>query len=89
MNSIALFDGMAESYDAVWTNTAVGRAQRNLVWRDVDALFRAGEQILDVGCGTGEDASHFAARGLRVHATDASPAMVAAARARGVAAGVW
>ena len=36
MNSTALFDKMAASYDAVWTTTAVGRAQRDLVWREMD-----------------------------------------------------
>uniref|UniRef100_Q01S22 Methyltransferase type 11 n=1 Tax=Solibacter usitatus (strain Ellin6076) TaxID=234267 RepID=Q01S22_SOLUE len=88
MNSTALFDGMAARYDAMWTTTPVGRAQRDLVWRDVEPLFEAGERILDIGCGTGEDAAHFAARGVAVRAIDASPAMVSAARARGVAAEV-
>jgi SAM-dependent methyltransferase len=51
-------------------------------------LFRAGERVLDIGCGTGEDASHLMARGLWVEAVDASPAMVALASARGVSAEV-
>jgi ubiquinone/menaquinone biosynthesis C-methylase UbiE len=88
VNSTALFDKMAASYDAVWTTTPVGRAQRDLVWREIDPLFHAGERILDIGCGTGEDAAHFAARGIAVRAIDASPAMVAAANGRGVAAEV-
>jgi ubiquinone/menaquinone biosynthesis C-methylase UbiE len=88
VNSAALFDSMAARYDAMWTTTAVGRAQRDLVWRDVDALFRSGERILDIGCGTGEDAAHFAARGIAVRAIDASPAMVETAKERGVAAEV-
>src|SRR6185295_10016485 len=67
---------------------AIGRAQRNLVWREIDSLFHQGERILDIGCGTGEDAAHFAARGVHVYATDASPAMVQVARERGVAATV-
>jgi ubiquinone/menaquinone biosynthesis C-methylase UbiE len=88
MNSTALFDSMAARYDVLWTTTAVGRAQRDLVWRDVDPLFRSGERILDIGCGTGEDAAHFAARGIAVRAIDVSPAMVEAAKGRGVAAEV-
>jgi ubiquinone/menaquinone biosynthesis C-methylase UbiE len=49
-------------YDAVWTDTPHGRAQRDLVWRHVDRLFQRGDSVLDLGCGTGEDAAHFAAR---------------------------
>jgi ubiquinone/menaquinone biosynthesis C-methylase UbiE len=86
MSSTAVFDRIAVRYDELWTTTAIGRAQRNLVWREMDALFQTGERILDIGCGTGEDAAHFVARGVTVYATDASPAMVQVARARGVAA---
>jgi SAM-dependent methyltransferase len=74
---------VAARYDAVWTSTAIGRAQRGQVWRQVDELFGAGDSMLDVGCGTGEDAAHFAARGVTVHATDASAAMVREAARRG------
>ena len=88
MSSAPVFDRMAARYDAAWTNTAIGRAQRDLVWREMDPLFQAGERILDIGCGTGEDALHFAARGVTVYATDASPAMVQIARERGVTATV-
>jgi ubiquinone/menaquinone biosynthesis C-methylase UbiE len=83
-----LFDRVAARYDALWTTTAIGRAQRNLVWRDMDAIFQPGQRILDIGCGTGEDALHFAAHGVTVYATDASPAMVQVAQARGVTAAV-
>jgi SAM-dependent methyltransferase len=51
-------------------------------------LFKPGETILDIGCGTGEDALHFTAAGLEVSAIDVSPEMVAIARARGVQATV-
>ena len=88
MNSTIVFDRIARRYDALWTNTAIGRAQRNLVWREIGRLFHPGERILDIGCGTGEDAAHFTARGIHVYATDASPAMVRVARERGVTATV-
>jgi SAM-dependent methyltransferase len=39
-----------------------------------------GQDLLDVGCGTGREAQGFQARGLRVTAVDASPAMVERAR---------
>ena len=88
MNTASVFERMATRYDALWTNTAIGRAQRNLVWREIDSLFHPGERVLDIGCGTGEDAEHFAARGVHVYATDASPAMVQVARVRGITATV-
>jgi ubiquinone/menaquinone biosynthesis C-methylase UbiE len=88
VRSATVFDRVAATYDAIWTSTPIGRAQRNLVWREMDALFHPGERILDIGCGTGEDAAHFEARGIQVYATDASPAMVQVARERGIAATV-
>lgn len=88
MSTAALFERLALRYDELWTETPVGRAQRNAVWRVVDRLFGDGDRVLDIGCGTGEDAAHLAARGVRVDAIDASPAMVARARDRGIAAEV-
>ena len=88
MSTAALFERLAERYDELWTDTAIGRAQRDAVWRITDRLFHAGDRILDLGCGTGEDAAHLMARGVSVRAVDASPAMVARAKARGVAAEV-
>ena len=77
----AAFDRVAAGYDAAWTNTAAGRAQRDLVWSNVDPILQG--SIVDIGCGTGEDAAHFAALGIRVHAIDASPEMVRQASRRG------
>jgi len=75
--SAAAFDRLAARYDELWTDTPIGRLQREQVWRKIDALFRPGDRILDIGCGTGADAAHLLARGVSVHAIDASPAMVA------------
>jgi len=47
---------------------------------------RAGERVLDIGCGDGALTAEIAARGAEVIGIDASPAMVAAARARGLTA---
>jgi trans-aconitate methyltransferase len=47
---------------------------------------RPGERILDLGCGDGALTAQIAARGASVLGVDASPAMVAAARARGLEA---
>jgi 2-polyprenyl-3-methyl-5-hydroxy-6-metoxy-1,4-benzoquinol methylase len=80
----AAFDRIALRYDELWTNTETGRLQREAVWHRTDPLFPAGSRILDLGCGTGEDALHFARRGVSVRAFDASSEMVRLARTRNV-----
>jgi ubiquinone/menaquinone biosynthesis C-methylase UbiE len=62
----------------------MGRAQRDAVWRRVEPVFRPGSHILDLGCGTGEDALHFTRLGLSVLGVDASGEMARIARQRGV-----
>jgi ubiquinone/menaquinone biosynthesis C-methylase UbiE len=84
----AAFDRLAARYDDLWTNTEVGRLQRAAVWRDVRPLFHPGDRILDLGCGTGEDAVRFKNAGMHVKAVDSSPEMVRQAHDRGVAARV-
>ncbi len=88
MSSVPLsfFDRIAERYDETWTNTCIGRMQRSAVWREVDRLIQPGDRILDLGCGTGEDAAHFLEAGASVDAMDGSSGMVEAARRRGVTA---
>ena len=81
--SAAPFDRLAERYDALWTKSLVGRCQRQAVWSWLDFLIERGAEILDLGCGTGEDALHFEKLGARVFAIDASAQMVRFARASG------
>ncbi|HEX4773734.1 MAG TPA: class I SAM-dependent methyltransferase [Bryobacteraceae bacterium] len=83
---VPAFDKIAASYDRLWSDTAIGHAQRSAVWHQVDGLFRPGEVVMDLGCGTGVDGLHYIHRGLIVHGVDASAQMVEAARQRGVPA---
>lgn len=76
------FDPLASTYDDTFTHTAVGRWLRGRVWARLDRHFQAGDAVLELGCGTGEDALHLAGRGVRVLATDASAAMLAVTRAK-------
>jgi SAM-dependent methyltransferase len=82
------FDAAAASYDTTFTDTRLGRWLRAGVWRQLAALFAPGERVLELGCGTGEDAVWLARRGVRVTATDISTGMLAAARAKAHAAGL-
>ncbi len=84
----AAFDRIASRYDELWTCSPVGRLQREAVWRRLDKLFNDGNTLLDLGCGTGEDALHFMRRGMSVRAIDASSEMVSIAHSRGVDASV-
>jgi ubiquinone/menaquinone biosynthesis C-methylase UbiE len=82
------FDSLADQYDEIFTCTPVGRAQRDQVWNVADRLFQPGMDVLELNCGTGEDAIHFAQRGIRVTGTDASRRMIARARFRSVGMGL-
>ncbi|HEU0015316.1 MAG TPA: class I SAM-dependent methyltransferase, partial [Longimicrobium sp.] len=77
-----------DGYDAGFTETALGRVCRDAVWRRLDARFPAGARVLELGCGTGEDAVHLARRGVKVLATDGAPAMVETARRKAQERGV-
>ena len=50
---------------------------RSDVWEIADRFFGEGMRLLDAGCGSGDDAIHFARRGVQVTAVDISPAMIA------------
>lgn len=78
----AAFDVIADSYDARFTASMIGRAQRSVVWCKAETVFRAGDRVLELNCGTGEDALFLASRGLLVTACDASARMIELARAR-------
>ncbi|HXE63014.1 MAG TPA: methyltransferase domain-containing protein [Bryobacteraceae bacterium] len=82
------FDRVATSYQTLWSDTPAGEMQREAVWRRIDPLFSAGSQILDIGCGTGDDALALQMRGARVTGIDVSPEMIRIARGRGVDASV-
>ncbi len=78
----APFDALAPEYDDLWSDSFIGRLQRQQVWQELHTVFRPGERILELGCGTGIDAAHLAGLGIQVHATDISRHMLRAARKR-------
>jgi len=84
----APFDPLAERYDAEFTGSAIGRAQRNAVWRHLSRIPLSGASVLDLGCGTGEDAVWLAGRGAKVFAIDSSEEMIRVARRKTASAGL-
>ena len=83
----AAFEGLAAAYDAVFTASALGRSLRALTWERLDAALSAPRRVLEIGCGTGEDAVHLALRGVHVLATDPSPSMLRVAAEKAGKAG--
>ena len=82
------FDTAAETYDLDFTDTDLGRWLRQRVWDRLSELFHAGDFVLEIGCGTGEDAVWLAQQGIRVLATDLSPVMLQQTQAKAESAGV-
>ena len=77
---VTAFDAVAPDYDRSFGRNPIGLLFRHVVQARLEALFQPGDRVLDLGCGTGEDAVTLASRGIRVVGLDASPAMIDRAR---------
>lgn len=73
----APFDAIADRYDQSFTYSWIGQAQRAPVWNELAKVFRPGQQVLEIGCGTGIDASFLGKREVHVTACDSSREMIA------------
>jgi len=80
------FDKLADVYDSSFCNTTVGRLLRHQTWKDLDEAFATSKfkskeaPILEMSCGTGDDALHLASQHVHVLATDYCPGMLRKAR---------
>src|SRR5208282_6229160 len=81
------FDRAAGSYDELFTRSTIGQAQRKQVWERLLRVFAPGERILELNCGTGEDARFLARQGRSIVACDASMEMIEVARRRNLGEG--
>ena len=72
------FDHIASTYDSVFTRSAIGQLQRKRVWSYVETIIPQlkGFEMLELNCGTGEDALLFGERGFNIVATDISEEML-------------
>lgn len=74
---MAFFDDIAISYDQTFSCSSIGSELRRLSWEMIEQeIIGHGLNILEINCGTGEDALYFAAQGHIVTATDASSKMI-------------
>ena len=70
----APFDHIASAYNSLFYRSAVGHLQRKLVWKYIETIIPnlQGFEMLELTCGSGEDANLFAERGFNLVATDIS-----------------
>lgn len=72
----AAFDGVAEDYDRHILGNPINLWLRNRSVALMSELFRPGETVVEVGCGTGTETLALARRGIRVIASDISSKMI-------------
>lgn len=86
MNSNQPFDVIATEYDLQFSDTKVGKTQRELVWGFLRKIINESNTrtVLELNCGTGIDARWLAENGLEVLATDISSKMVEVAKNQSV-----
>ena len=82
------FDHIGARYDVEFTNTELSRWFRERVWERLGILYKPGDRVIELGCGTGEDAIWLAKRGIRVLASDGSEAMLAETARKAAVEGV-
>lgn len=77
-DSLAVFDEVAQTYDLSFSNTEIGKRQRQRVWNFLEErnYLKKSERVLEINCGTGIDARWWYEKGHDVIATDASEGML-------------
>jgi len=82
------FDRIAPGYDEGFGRNPAGLLFRHVFQERLRRLFRPGARVIDLGCGTGEDALFLASLGVHIRAIDIAPEMVARTRAKAERAGL-
>ena len=80
------FDKAAQNYDTTFTNSVIGKLQRDLVYHQFSKVIseHLPKTILEINCGTGEDAIWLAKQNFDVVATDISSTMIKIAKSKSV-----
>lgn len=72
----------APEYDQEQQSNPLARWTRQRSLQVLSRTFRQGDRVLEIGCGTGEEALYLASRGVEVVATDAAEGMIQVVRAK-------
>lgn len=86
MTRASVFDHLAPEYDRAFSERIPARWLRQRVRREISRYVAPESRVLDVGCGTGDDAVWFASQGHTVVATDVSAGMLELTRSKCAAA---
>ena len=76
------FDQAAKNYDTHFTYSEIGKLQRKMVYANLQNKLKNLNKLLEINCGTGEDAIWLAKQGFEVTATDISEEMIAVAQTK-------
>lgn len=72
----AAFDGVARDYDRHIFGNPINTWLRNVSISVLNLLFKSGDTVLEIGCGSGTETLSLAKRGVKVIATDISKRMI-------------
>lgn len=82
--STSAFDSSAKQYDSDFTNSKIGRLQRQRVYKYLFPLLNNNTKILEINCGTGHDAIKLAPKVYSILATDISEKMIEVAEQKNI-----
>jgi len=80
VDAATAYDAYANRYDALLSENLINAYMRKVMMAYQEETFHPGERLLELGCGTGDEALALAAHGCEIVAIDPSAEMIAWAR---------
>lgn len=75
-----IFSKLAPTYEADFSETEIGKFQRNRVYKYIQPRVNTPGVVWEWGCGTGRDAAWFFQQGWKVYASDVAEGMLQVAQ---------
>lgn len=82
------YDEYASRYDRLLEENRINAYMRAIVSQSLISTFGAGKRLIEIGCGTGDEALTLASHESEVFAFDPSPRMIQIASQKAVASGI-